>query len=476
MLLGGELAIDAAPGAGTRVTISLPAPTTQEADAMTPIRVGIVDDHALVREGLRLILEAQPDMEVVGEASDPAGAISMASLRKPHIMLVDLTLDGADGVGLVRDLTRQFPQIRLIALTMHHDEETVRQAFLAGVAGYVVKGAASADLIVALRAVANNQHYVHPVVASVVVVDSLRWLRQCRSAEPARDRGPAPGHGRADGGRDRRRPRHQRPHGPAPPVEHGLQGRRPRPGRPDPIRRREPPAPRSLIAARRCRPPTTIGAMHDSGPLDPSLGQAPPVRARRLWRRVAAGSIVIVLVGVAAFVATRPLGSASSSPSPGPATAIGSIVEGVAVGQAPADFILPGSQEPLLVDLDGRPVRLADFAGRPLWIVFWATWCVPCQEEATDILAAFHAHRADGLAVLAIDIQEPTDTVRAYVQGHGLDYTVALDPTATVRARFGGVGLPAHVFLDRRGVIRDRYLGQMTAALMEQQLASIMAP
>ena len=61
---------------------------------------------------------------------------------------------------------------------MHHHEETVRQAFLAGAAGYVVKGAASADLIAALRAVANNQHYVHPVVASVVVVDSLRWLRR----------------------------------------------------------------------------------------------------------------------------------------------------------------------------------------------------------------------------------------------------------------------------------------------------------
>lgn len=151
---------------------------------MTVIRIGIVDDHAMVREGLRLILEAQPDMEVVGEGSDPASATSMASLRKPHVMLVDVTLGGADGIGLVRDLTRQFPQIRLIALTMHHDEETVRQAFLAGVAGYVVKGAASAALIEALRAVANNQHYVHPLVASVLVVDSLRWLRNADRLSP----------------------------------------------------------------------------------------------------------------------------------------------------------------------------------------------------------------------------------------------------------------------------------------------------
>ncbi len=145
---------------------------------MAQIRVGIVDDHELVRDGLRLILENQPDIEVVGEASDAAGAFALAALRKPHVMLVDLTLDGGDGVALIRDLTERHPRLGLIAVTMHHHEETVRQAFLAGAAGYVVKGAASADLIAALRAVSRNQHYVHPMVASVVVVDSLRWLRQ----------------------------------------------------------------------------------------------------------------------------------------------------------------------------------------------------------------------------------------------------------------------------------------------------------
>jgi two-component system response regulator NreC len=151
---------------------------------MAPIRIGIVDDHALVREGLRLILESQPDLDVVGEAGDAEGALSMAALSKPDIMLVDLTLGESDGVALVGDLKVQHPTIRVIALTMHHHEETVRQVFLAGAAGYVVKGAASADLIAALRAVANNQHYVHPVVASVLVVDSLRWLRQTDRMSP----------------------------------------------------------------------------------------------------------------------------------------------------------------------------------------------------------------------------------------------------------------------------------------------------
>jgi DNA-binding NarL/FixJ family response regulator len=145
---------------------------------MERIRVGIVDDHALVREGLRLILEREPDIEVVGEAADATAAIALAAGRKPHVMVVDLTLGESDGVALLHDLTGRYPHIRLVTVTMHEHEETVRQAFLAGAAGYVVKGAPSVDLIAAIRAVARNQHYVHPMVASVVVVDSLRWLRQ----------------------------------------------------------------------------------------------------------------------------------------------------------------------------------------------------------------------------------------------------------------------------------------------------------
>jgi two-component system response regulator NreC len=151
---------------------------------MQTIRVGIVDDHALVRDGLRLILEREPGIDVVGDAADPAGALALAATRKPHVMVVDLTLGASDGIALLRDLTSRHPRIRLVTVTMHQHEETVRQAFLAGAAGYVVKGAPSADLIAAVRAVARNQHYVHPVVASGVVVDSLRWLRQADRLTP----------------------------------------------------------------------------------------------------------------------------------------------------------------------------------------------------------------------------------------------------------------------------------------------------
>jgi DNA-binding NarL/FixJ family response regulator len=151
---------------------------------MDQIRVAIVDDHALVRDGLRLILEREPDIEVVGDAADAAGAFVLAATRKPHVMIVDLTLGESDGIALLRDLTTRHPRVRLVTVTMHEHEETVRQAFLAGAAGYVVKGAPSADLIAAVRAVARNQHYVHPMVAAVVVVDSLRWLRQADRLTP----------------------------------------------------------------------------------------------------------------------------------------------------------------------------------------------------------------------------------------------------------------------------------------------------
>jgi DNA-binding NarL/FixJ family response regulator len=151
---------------------------------MQAIRVGIVDDHALVRDGLRLILEREPDIDVVGDAADATAAFALAANRRPHVMIIDLTLGGSDGIALLRDMTSRHPRIRLVTLTMHEHEETVRQAFLAGAAGYVVKGAPSVDLIAAVRAVARNQHYVHPVVASVVVVDSLRWLRQADRLTP----------------------------------------------------------------------------------------------------------------------------------------------------------------------------------------------------------------------------------------------------------------------------------------------------
>jgi cytochrome c biogenesis protein CcmG/thiol:disulfide interchange protein DsbE len=214
--------------------------------------------------------------------------------------------------------------------------------------------------------------------------------------------------------------------------------------------------------------------------------QVPPIRqpsdrsgrqpgAGRTPRRLIVGLAVAAALGAAAYVSMLPLGG-SPTTLPGPGASLFAVgpAEGVAIGESAPDFLGgEGGHEPLLNDLDGKPIRLHDFAGKPVWIVFWATWCTPCQQEASDIRAAFHAHRGDGLAVLAIDIQEPAVAVREYAAVHDLDYTIGLDPTAAVKALYGGWGLPSHFFLDRNGVMRDRYLGQLTAELMEQHLRTI---
>lgn len=212
--------------------------------------------------------------------------------------------------------------------------------------------------------------------------------------------------------------------------------------------------------------------MQDSAPnpLDRPGGSAPRRRASPAWVAAAAGATAVLALGL--FASTQPIGSlfgsvASSGPD---ASALARDGTG---GPAP-DFVNADGSTALLRGLDQRPIRLADFTGRPLWIVFWATWCIPCQEEAAHIDTAYRAHTSDGLAVLAIDVQEPTAAVRDYVASHDLGYAIGLDPTAAIMALYGARGLPSHVFVDRAGVIRDRYAGQLTAATMEAHLGAIL--
>jgi DNA-binding NarL/FixJ family response regulator len=146
--------------------------------------VVIIEDHALVREGLRLILQDEPGIRIAGEAAGVADAFALVERTEPDVALVDLTLGGADGIPLLRGLGVRYPGTRTVALTMHDDGETVRQAFLAGAAGYVVKGAASGELIAAIRAVARGERYVHSAVAGAVLDDSLRWLRHGHVLSP----------------------------------------------------------------------------------------------------------------------------------------------------------------------------------------------------------------------------------------------------------------------------------------------------
>ncbi len=146
--------------------------------------VALVEDHRLVREGIRVLLERAPGIEVVGEAATAEEAFELVERTKPQVALVDLTLGDADGVTLIRGLVVRYPDTRTIALTMHRNGETVREALLAGASGYVVKGASRADLLAAIAAVARGEQYVHSTVAGIVVSDSLRWLRHGERLSP----------------------------------------------------------------------------------------------------------------------------------------------------------------------------------------------------------------------------------------------------------------------------------------------------
>ena len=210
-------------------------------------------------------------------------------------------------------------------------------------------------------------------------------------------------------------------------------------------------------------------------PARPSLDRpvGSPPRRRGDQTRVAAAAGLAIVLAVGLYASTRPIGrlfGPAGSSSPGPS---GSAARGIG-GPAP-DFVEPDGSATLR-GLDDRPIRLADFAGRPLWIVFWATWCIPCQDEAPFIEAAFEGHAPDDLAVLAIDVQEPTAAVRDFAASRVLSYAIGLDPTGAVMASYGVPGLPSHVFVDRAGVMRDRYAGQLTATTMEQHLRSILGP
>ena len=146
-----------------------------------PIRVLLADDHGVVRLGLRTLLGAAPDVEVVGEASDGREALAQAEALAPDIVVMDLSMDGMDGVAATRELARlrgSRPTPRVLVLTMHDEEEYLIPLLEAGASGYVVKDAASTELLDALRVVAAGRTYVRPSAAHVLAEGWTRRAQQ----------------------------------------------------------------------------------------------------------------------------------------------------------------------------------------------------------------------------------------------------------------------------------------------------------
>jgi len=149
------------------------------------IRVLLADDHAILRAGLRMLLDAQPDMAVVAEAADGEEAIRRAGDSQPDVAVVDLTMPGLSGVETLERLRREVPATRLLVLTMHDDPAYARLALAAGAAGHVIKDAESAELLAGIRAVHRGRTFVQ---MGGVAADSLVPARPAAPALSPRER------------------------------------------------------------------------------------------------------------------------------------------------------------------------------------------------------------------------------------------------------------------------------------------------
>jgi len=141
---------------------------------MARIRVLVADDHAIVREGVRMILAREPDIEVVAEAADGAQALDLVARFSPQVVIMDISMPGMGGIEATQRLKTRHPDVQVLALTMHEDESYVFQLLRAGAAGYVLKRAAAQDLVQAVRAAARGEAFLYPSVARKVVEDYLK--------------------------------------------------------------------------------------------------------------------------------------------------------------------------------------------------------------------------------------------------------------------------------------------------------------
>lgn len=139
-----------------------------------PVRVLLVDDHAILREGIRLILEAQPDLEVIGEAATGREALALVASRHPNVVLMDLTMPDLNGMDATVAIKRQYPAVQVLVLTMHDSDEYFFRLLQAGASGYLLKGGGKNDLLTAVRAVAAGGVFLHPSLAKRLVGDYLR--------------------------------------------------------------------------------------------------------------------------------------------------------------------------------------------------------------------------------------------------------------------------------------------------------------
>ena len=138
---------------------------------MKRIRILLADDHAVVRQGFKMILGAEADMEIVGEAGNGREALELAEKWKPDVVVMDVAMPELNGIEATRRMMGSLPHTRVIALSMHKDSVFVREGLRAGARGYLLKDSGASDLVSAVRAVANGEGYLSPAVSNAVLDD-----------------------------------------------------------------------------------------------------------------------------------------------------------------------------------------------------------------------------------------------------------------------------------------------------------------
>jgi two-component system response regulator NreC len=149
-----------------------------------PIRVLIADDHTIVRSGVRLLLEAEADIKVVGEALDGNEVLAMAGTLQPDIILMDIAMPGMDGLEATRQIKDNWPEIQILVLTMHRSDEYFFEMLRLGASGYVLKGADPRELISAVKVVARGEVFLYPTMAQKLLKDYLGRVGRSEDTDP----------------------------------------------------------------------------------------------------------------------------------------------------------------------------------------------------------------------------------------------------------------------------------------------------
>ncbi len=172
-----------------------------------------------------------------------------------------------------------------------------------------------------------------------------------------------------------------------------------------------------------------------------------------------------VLIGAAAVA----LGSGGFGPSDGVTQVnLTADVAGAApvVGAVPPGFTAQ--------TYDGKPVRLADYAGKPLWLTFGASWCPDCRAEAPDVEAAYQKYQGQGLSILGVFISEPASAVADYAGRVGFTFPIAVDQSTLIASRYRTMGIPTHLFIGADGRIKDIKVGALDPATMDREIQAIL--